>query len=257
MYYMQRNGKINLESIKISFKDFRVFFGEVYFYFYNKGYFQLAFEGDKHKPCLMEPSPSGYFFLHTGNNKVYPIYEYYQRYDQETLFTVIEILHKYIRIRDDFEVYWKEEAQIEFRIQINKFLRFLDDGYELNDKGWIINTTTMALNDLLNKDLPIETSDEITEQIETAIKMFFHYTTNNEQKKKAINILADVLEPIRDQMLTLTSKEHDKMIFGIVNNYKIRHNNDKQMDDYDKDVWYEWMFHYYLSTIHAVLKLTK
>lgn len=58
-------------------------------------------------------------------------------------------------------------------------------------------------------------------------------------------------------MLDFTSNEHDKMIFGIVNSYKIRHNNDKQFDEYNKKVWYEWMFHYYLSTVHAVLRLTK
>ena len=54
-----------------------------------------------------------------------------------------------------------------------------------------------------------------------------------------------VLKPTRD----------DKLIFDIVNNFEIRHHNPKQSGNYDKAIWYSWMFHFYLATYHAVVRL--
>jgi hypothetical protein len=140
---------------------------------------------------------------------------------------------------------------------MNKYLRFYEDGYLLSDKGYIINLPEDGLRKLISEDLPAETSDKTTEQVETAIKMFLRFDSNNEEKKKAINILADVLELYRKDVDSYTTKSHDKMIFGVVNEYGIRHNNLEIKEDYTKPVWYEWMFHYYLATIHAVLRLNQ
>lgn len=49
--------------------------------------------------------------------------------------------------------------------------------------------------------------------------------------------------------------EHDKLIFDIVNNYNIRHDNQRQKTSYSKDIWYEWMMQYYTSVIIAFYKL--
>ena len=64
-----------------------------------------------------------------------------------------------------------------------------------------------------------------------------------EQKKKAINILADILESEREEVKdTLNAEyevpknEHDKLIFGIVNGYNIRHNRADQKNDYSKEM---------------------
>ena len=49
--------------------------------------------------------------------------------------------------------------------------------------------------------------------------------------------------------------EHDKLIFGIVNGYNIRHNRAGQNSDYSKEIWYDWMMQYYTSVIIAFYKL--
>ena len=49
--------------------------------------------------------------------------------------------------------------------------------------------------------------------------------------------------------------EHDKLIFGIVNGYNIRHNRADQKNDYSKEIWYDWMMQYYTSVIIAFYKL--
>lgn len=262
-YYGVRNGKINLDDMKISFKRFREFFIATYFYFEGKGDFRLAFNGYKGRPRLMKPSPEAFLFNHVGNKDVFPIEQYGHRLDKATIFTLIEILHEFIWPGDELEDKEFQEifssnintAQIEFREQINKYLMHLDGGYELTEKGYIIDLPDNGLSNLIKNDLPAHTSDTVTVQVETAIKMFFKYDSNLEEKRKSINILADILEPYRDDLKKFTTNKHDSMIFGIVNQYGIRHNDLKQIDDYEKPVWYEWMFHYYLSTVHAVLNL--
>ena len=92
--------------------------------------------------------------------------------------------------------------------------------------------------------------------------MYYRFDANLEQKKKAINILADILESEREEVKdTLNAEyevpknEHDKLIFGIVNGYNIRHNRAGQKSDYSKEIWYDWMMQYYTSVIIAFYKL--
>ncbi|KAA6474133.1 MULTISPECIES: hypothetical protein [Bacillus] len=264
-FYGMRNGKINVDDLNISFTKFRNFFLDIYSFFEERGDFKLAFYGYKSRPRLMKPSPETFLFTHVGNVDVFPIEENYYKFNKVTIFTLIEILHKYIwKIDelDDFDMIdiypdTKSTAQKEFREEINKYLIHLDDGYILTEKGYIIDRPDDGLGHLITIDLPPQTSDTVTEQVETAIKMFFKFDSNLEEKRKAINILADILEPYREKLKSYTTEKHDKMIFSIVNNYGIRHNNLNQKEDYEKPVWYQWMFHYYLSTVHAVLSLTK
>lgn len=81
-------------------------------------------------------------------------------------------------------------------------------------------------------------------------------------KKKAITILTDILEKVREELKTslnqefnINKNEHDKLIFEIVNKFNIRHNDDKQCRNYSQDIWYDWMMQYYTSTIITYYKL--
>ena len=51
------------------------------------------------------------------------------------------------------------------------------------------------------------------------------------------------------------SKPDEGDLFNIVNNFGIRHHNDAQKTQYDKPIWYSWMFYYDLATIHAAVRL--
>ena len=53
------------------------------------------------------------------------------------------------------------------------------------------------------------------------------------EKRKAINLLADILEPLRNELKNILNEEwefnknlHDNLIFEIVNNFNIRHNKE-------------------------------
>ena len=71
--------------------------------------------------------------------------------------------------------------------------------------------------------------------------MYYRFDTDMEAKKKPINILADILEKVRDdlketlnQEYDVSKNEHDRLIFGIVNEYNIRHNKADQKTDYSR-----------------------
>jgi hypothetical protein len=109
--------------------------------------------------------------------------------------------------------------------------------------GFIMRLPNESLKQQLSykgRDMP----HTIFEQLSTAAIMYYHFDSNIETKKKAINILADILE-----------NEHDKLIFGIVNGFNIRHNRADQKSDYSKEIWYDWMMQYYTSVIIAFYKL--
>lgn len=253
-FYAVRNGHINLEDMKITTTRFNTFFVDVYHYFEEKHYFKLAIEGHHSEPKLLSPSPEAYLFAEAKLKNIWPIEHNYNRPKEDT-FTLIEVLHKFIRRIDGFGMYEEKEAQKEFRDMINKYLVCLNEGYLLTESGYIINLPDDGLGNLITQDLPKTADDTDTQKVETAIKMFFRYDSNEDEKMKAINLLADILEPYRVSLKQITTDNHDNLIFQLVNQYGIRHNDLKQKKDYDKPIWYEWMFHYYLSTVHATLKL--
>lgn len=271
MYYAERNNLLNDINFKIDLDELKEYFLQVYNYYKEEGYF-LAAEygvngvddcGNEYRiisPTLV-PSPQLYFMNHLHSNEIWPIKRFIEDYDETIIFTVIEILHEHIGKYDNFrEEVLKEEPREKFRTHINNILKLYNDGYMLDEKYGIITVPNIAMKELLNENIQVIHDDVIIEQLQTAMKMYFKHDSNLEIKKKSINILADILEPLRDELKemygdTSSNKSHDRMIFGIVNGYNIRHNNDSQMTDYDKEVWYDWMVQYYTSVIIAYYKL--
>jgi hypothetical protein len=67
--------------------------------------------------------------------------------------------------------------------------------------------------------------------------------------------LADVLEFLRPKLKEVLKSGDEKDLFNIANNFGLRHHNQRQKTQYDRPIWYSWMFYYYLTTLHAVLRL--
>lgn len=271
MYYAERNNLLNDINFKIDLDELKEYFSQIYNYFDKEGYFLAAIHGvdaiDDYgntyriiSPTLI-PSPKLYFMKHLNSNEVWPIINFIDDYDETTIFTVIEILHEHIGKFDASKVeVLKEKPRIEFRTQINNILKLYKNGYMLDENYGVIEIPNVAMKHLLNENPQIIQNDSVIEQLQTAMKMYFKFDSNLESKKKAINILADILEPLRNDLKemygdTSSSKPHDSIIFGIVNAYNIRHNNESQKTDYDKEVWYDWMVQYYTSVIITYYKL--
>jgi hypothetical protein len=91
--------------------------------------------------------------------------------------------------------------------------------------------------------------------VNAASNKFRRYKSSIDEKRDAVRDLADVLEFLRPQLASVLTSKDEADLFNIANNFGIRHHNAKQKDDYDKEIWYTWMFYYYLATIHSVLRL--
>lgn len=275
IYYAKRNGLIT-QTLSLSLEELLNSFIQVYHYFNRKGSFELAFKGanDENRwtheiisilPPTMAPSPDVFFMTHLQDKQIWPITEYYESYTEEILFSVIEMLYAHIGVYNysTGEIDVKDEKAL-FSEQVNNLLRAYKDGYYLDlSNGFIMEMPNKALQEQLSYD-GAELPEDVLEQLKSASRMYYRFDTDMEAKKKAINILADILEKVRDdlketlnQEYDVSKNEHDRLIFGVVNGYNIRHNKADQKTDYSREIWYDWMMQYYTSTIITYYKLKK
>ena len=272
-YYAERHGLLT-KQLQIDFDELLQYFIQVYKYFCDKEYFEVATKGvwrqitytqdfEQILPPSLQPSPEVYFATRLQNKEVWPIWQYLEGYDEPTLFSVIEILYDHIGVYDyEINEFESEAPKAEFAEQVNNILRAYKEGYYLEPtNGFIMQIPNGALREQLEydgSDLP----DTVYDQLVTATEMYYRFDANLERKKKAINILADILESEREEVkdvlnaeYEIPKNEHDKLIFNIVNGYNIRHNRVDQKSDYSKEIWYDWMMQYYTSVIIAFYKL--
>lgn len=141
-YYAERNGLIE-DKLSLSLDDLKTYFLQIYRYFNDKGYFEVAFEGIYEEdrwgnnrtqviPPSMAPSPQVFFSIHAQDNQIWPIYEYAEYYDETALFTVIEILYDHIAKYDYRNSKLdKESAQGEFAEHINNLLKRVSQNHQI------------------------------------------------------------------------------------------------------------------------------
>ena len=87
----------------------------------------------------------------------------------------------------------------------------------------------------------------------TDIKKHHDHINPTSQQQDAHTYNADAHSAIDVEHL---NKKDENDIFNIANNFGIRHHNKDQQTEYDKAIWYSWIFYYYLATVHAVLRMT-
>ena len=102
-YYAERHGLLT-KQLQIDFDELLQYFGQVYKYFCDKEYFEVATRGvwrqipytqdsEQILPPSLLPSPEVYFATCLQDKEVWPIWQYLEEYDEQTLFSVIEILY--------------------------------------------------------------------------------------------------------------------------------------------------------------------
>lgn len=274
-FYLQRQGKLLDQGIEIGFKELKKYFNQIVKYHWRKRDLQLAFYGlditnewgdtMKEIPLTLAPSPAIYFLHHTGKANYYNIEDNYMSYTEAELFTIIEILYEHIAVYNEAtgEIETKEVKE-EFSNAINNILQFYKDGYVLEGKqGIILEKPNDAIINLLQSEPPESMNDDILSKFQHALKQYYRYSNNNlENKKNAIITIAGILENVREDLKEVLNREynakknnHDKLIFDIVNNFDMRHDNEKQKTEYSKEVWYDWMMQYYSSLVMTYYRL--
>jgi hypothetical protein len=210
-------------------------------------------------------------FLKLRKDSLYPIEEYLPNYTEEDLFDIIEFLHDncskgldpgYLTNETGWNYYGCTkfddiEGQKHYIELLNPILQEYKHGFEISGSGHILNLPENGLSNLLEAIIPTDDTENIKNRIDSAILKFRRSKSTHDERFAAIRELADVLEFIRPSIKEHLMNDDEKALFNIVNNFGIRHHNTKQKTDYDKPIWYSWIFYCCLATLHAVLRLAE
>lgn len=200
---------------------------------------------------------------------LWPVKDKCLEYSEDDIFDVIEFLydhiskplegfyHSYGECGWHYQSFDTELGREEYRREINEILQDYKDGFVLSENGEILALAEKGLENLFHANLPTHDPGNVEVRVNAAILKFRRYKSSIEERRDAIRDLADVLEFLRPKLKTVITKSDESDLFNIANNFGIRHHNETQKTDYEKAIWYSWIFYYYLATIHAALRLIK
>lgn len=269
-YYSVRTGKISPDQ-QVNFEVLKKLFSVTYNKLSNDGYFQKYFGidcQDGYIPGELGEEIEAMMFVNLRKDNLYPIYKKLPNYTEDDFFDVIEFLHDHCskglnghyhnwnNCGYHYEEFNDIEGQKHFRELLNPILREYKDGFEISDSGEILILSDNGLSNLFEADIPTNDKGNISNKINSAILKFRRHKSTLDDRREAIRELADVLEFLRPSIKQYLNRKDENDIFNIANNFGIRHHNKDQQTEYDKAIWYSWIFYYYLATLHAVLRMT-
>jgi hypothetical protein len=269
-YYSVRTGKISPDQ-QVNFEVLKKLFSVTYNKLNSDGYFQKYFGincEDGYIPGELGEEIDAMVFVNLRKDNLYPIYQNLPNYTEDDFFDIIEFLHDHCskglnghyhnwnNCGYHYEEFNDIEGQKHFRELLNPILREYKDGFEISESGEILILSDNGLSNLFEADIPTNDKDNISNKINSAILKFRRHKSTLDDRREAIRELADVLEFLRPAIKQHLNKKDENDIFNIANNFGIRHHNRDQQTEYDKAIWYSWIFYYYLATLHAVLRMT-
>ena len=269
-YYSTRTGKIS-ETPEITLKMLKKLFMVSYDKLDEDGYFQKYFgyycvdRGDVKGELGIDINSM--IFLGIKKDGLWPLRAKFEDYTEDDLFDMIEFMHdhcskpisgyyhQYSNCGHHYDIFNDNEGQKHYRDTINYILRDFKEGFEISEAGEILELAYNNIAPLLQVDIPSSDSENITKKIDLAVLKFRRHKSTLDDRRDALRELADVLEYLRPDIKKVLASKDESDLFNIANNFGIRHHNVDQKVDYDKAIWYSWIFYYYLATIHAALRL--
>jgi hypothetical protein len=261
-YYSNRTGK-NPEASRYELPMLVKLFNAVYLDFLKNGYF---YENSGEVPGKLGADIEAQMLIDLKKPDLWPIEEKCNNYSEDDLFDVIEFLYDYVskpierrflEYEYDYQTFDRETGKQEFRDSMNKLLCDYREGYELSEKGEILEFPEQGLEELVLEELPPYDRENVEQRVESAIHKFRRSRSSLDGKHDAVRDLADVLEFLRPKIKKVLLNEDESDLFHIANKFGIRHHKDDQKQDYDKAIFYSWIFYYYLASIHACVRLIK
>ncbi len=158
---------------------------------------------------------------------------------------------------NDYGSYDDGAGRQEFRESASSFLGDYKTGFELTDDGVVLALGTGGLQYILDADIIPYDEPNVDSKIRSAIAKWRNRHLSLSEKKEAIRELADVFEWLKKtkNLSSVLDGKDESAIFDLANNFGIRHHNPKQKTNYDRAIWYAWIFHFYLATYHASIRL--
>jgi hypothetical protein len=267
VYYSQRKGT-NPNPKGLPLSDVVGLFQRVFQQLREDGYFDEAFGFE----CVDLDHVAGSvrdveleILLAVRKKNLWPIDQWAKLYSEDDFFDIVEFLHQYVSKPVDghfhdyngcgmhWETFNKQEGQSEFRTKINSVLCQYTHRYEISDRGEVLHRPEVGFEQIFEADLPTK-DRKVSDRVSAAVLRFRRHASTLDDRRQAVRDLADVLEYLRPTVKELLTSADERDIFNIANNFGIRHHNDKQKTGYESSLWLSWMFYFYLSTIHVLLR---
>jgi hypothetical protein len=268
-YYAERSGRVPGGG-RLDLKALKALYKTEYERWDEEGYFQEHFgfwcvdEGDVKGKLGSNIDAQMLFSL--GREGLWPIRQCIAHYTEDDFFSVIEFVYDHISkpltgVMHQFGecgMHWTTfdgpAGQAAYRASVNVLLARYDNGYELSERGEVMERGPEGTANLLTTALPIDESD-IKGRVQSAITKFRQRRSTPDDRRDAVRDLADVLEYLRPRVKEVLTKKDEGALFTIANEFGIRHHNPSQKTDYDPAIWLSWMFYFYLATIHACVRM--
>lgn len=263
-YYSSRSGRGSLTLQQLYLKLQRVFL-----LFQERDYFKgkAGITATEDIPAAIKHESAVAFTF-----DIFPISEWPEtEITEDHVFDAIEFLHDHVSKPGpwvpkttetnwnyyDYEGYDDEAGRAEFRQKCNLFLADYRPGYELVVDGTIQRCGTDGLQHILDADIIPLDEVNVDSKVRRAISKWKSRHATEADRKDCIRDLADVFEWLKKtkNLGGVLDGKDDSALFEIANNFAIRHHNPKQKGNYDPAIWYSWMFHFYLATYHASVRL--
>lgn len=249
-------------------------FSGVYRTLHADGFFQEAFGYQckaraKYVPGTLGQEDMGrYLSWRLNKTNLWPISVKCVEYTEDDLFDVIEFLYDNVSMpcgyhRCEFcgllhhDQFIEEAGRQIYKRAINDLICVFNDGYELSTDGEVLTIPDLELKSLLEDPIPIYDKRNVNERIDIARRRFLSRHSTLDDKHAAVRHLVDVLEFLKPRLKEVLNTKDESDLFNIANNFGIRHHNAQQRTDFDREVWIPWLFTFYYSTIHAVLRRLK
>lgn len=173
--------------------------------------------------------------------------------DRDVLFDTIEYLHAEAVSRPTANGFSREEGRQALRESLNPDLALAEPPMELTPAGRVVDRAPDELKPLLEEPVPEEVPSALRDPLRAAIDQYRRRDATLQDKRSALKHLADVLEPLRDEIDEFLLPKDESALFQIANGFHIRHNSRTQARNYDTDVWLDWMFYVYVATARSLI----
>lgn len=269
-YYSVRTGR-HPAGAKLDLPSFKKLFVSLDRQFTARDYFQEAFGYEcvdaGRVPGSLGEDITGAILIAIRKEGLWPLHDCISDYDEDDLFDMIEFLYDHVSKPVDghyhsyggcgmhYATFNKPEGQAEYRMALIPILGCYASGYELSERGEILALPEAGMAPLTAASLPTHDPLNVEARVQDGVSRFRRHRSSLEDRRHAIRDLADVLEYLRPRVREVLKSKDEADLFNLANNFGLRHHNTKQKTNYDTAIWYSWMFYYYLSTIHACVRL--
>lgn len=260
-YWSQRNKSNSRKSLDLAQTKRR--YVDMLTTLESAGYLANAFGED----CVDDPEPprgtlgsdaGAAIEAMVGKPDLWHPFDKYRFYSEEDFFDVIELVadlvarprrrtyHSWNQCGWHHSLFAREPGLRLYRHLLNGLLADSELQLTLGPRGRLEHTSDRHDEGLV-QEVRAGRSDE--DPVEVAVEQFRQRGAKEETKRGAIVTLAGVLEGRRALLKAWMLKRDEGALFQIANEFDLRHRKVDQKSDYDKDLYFEWLFHWYLSTI--------